>query len=432
MRFGMDDLIVIVRGDITDQEKLQERQIDAIVNAAKSTLMGSNQGVDGAIHSCIENLNKKICEELNTDFKEKTVRCPVGKAVLTSGHNLCKYIIHTVGPRFDGDGGLLNECSSSRINLLESCYLEIFKIVRNYPDIRNIAIPVISSGDYGFPFKLAVEVAIAGICNAIIEWQNKDPESFKLSSLDTIYLYIFHETPEKRENHFHCAQMALQRYKKILKKNRRIVFQSSLRAHLRYLKEIREYDEYRGYFFCAKGIRQALMIIRLFFFPWMCLKDLFGGRDWEKRRQFTEIFTISKMIFPVFILWYNLWNTGFWLVPCLIIYNMCDTITYLLVLILMSDIQRPSANIIRSIIMLFINYIEVSLDLAVLYIWYYNGRISVREAVAFGILGDQINSTLYLSGEYIFLFISKGIRFFFISLVFGYLANHMRLRKFKS
>lgn len=433
MNLGMDDILLIVKGDISDKQTLDSKRIDAIVNAANSTLMGSNQGVDGAIHNKIPDLNRRIWEELGGVQELNRMRCPRGKAVVTSGGDLCKYIIHVVGPQYDGRTGTwMDDCSSSRISTLESCYFEIVNQIRRRPDIQNLAVPVISSGDYGFPFKTAVEVAVASLCNAILEWQIQEPESFEMSELKRIYLFVYHQTPERKEDYFQCAQQTLQKYRPILKRNRRVVYQSSLVAHLRYWKEIREYDENRGYFFCAKKVRELLMLIRMVFMPWMLLKDFFGGRDWVRRRQFVELFTIGKMLFPCLILVCRLENTGLWLVPGLILYNMCDTLSYLLVLIVMSDIQRASANIIRSIMMLFINYLEVSLEMAVLYCWYAKGEMKTMEAVCMGLLGYHEMISAGEEVKYGFLLADNGIKFFFITMVFGYFASHMRLRKFKS
>lgn len=179
-------------------------------------------------------------------------------------------------------------------------------------------------------------------------------------------------------------------------------------------------------------MRELLLLVRLLFLPWMELKDLFGGRDWKRRRQFTEIFTISKAMVPLLILMFGVWDWHLLLVPGLVLYNMCDTFTYLLVLIVMSDIQRPSANLIRSILMLFINYIEVALDMAAVYVWYYKGQVNVWDAIVYGILGEQLTIPSTVTVNYAFLFLNAGIKFFFITLVFGYFANHMRQRKFKS
>ena len=104
MTLGMDHVIVVVKGDITDKKLLKKLRVDAIVNAANPTLMGSNQGVDGAIHAKLQKLKKRICKELGTDRLANRQRCGRGKAVTTSdgekGKKLCRYIIHTVGSKY--------------------------------------------------------------------------------------------------------------------------------------------------------------------------------------------------------------------------------------------------------------------------------------------------------------------------------------------
>ena len=181
------------------------------------------------------------------------------------------------------------------------------------------------------------------------------------------------------------------------------------------------------------------MIIRLLFLPGMVLKDLLGGRDWQKRRQFVEWFAIIKLLTPI-VLYISIkcgadircpviCNIVF---PVLLVYHLSDTVTYLLVLIVMADIQRPSANIIRSMIMMFINYLEVSMDMAFLYYLHHDRNILFREAVAFGLLGVQAEEEMAAIVDYTFLIADSGIKFFFASLVFGYFASHMRQRRFRA
>lgn len=84
MTLGMDHVIVVIKGDITDKKLLKKLRVDAIVNAANPTLMGSDQGVDGAIHAKLPKLKKRICKELGTDRLANRQRCGRGKAVTTS------------------------------------------------------------------------------------------------------------------------------------------------------------------------------------------------------------------------------------------------------------------------------------------------------------------------------------------------------------
>lgn len=134
------DKISIIKGDITKEN------VDAIVNAANSGLLGGG-GVDGAIHRVggIEIL--KECKEIIN----KIGKLETGKVVITSGGNLkAKYVIHTVGPIWRG--GNCNEET-----LLASCYINSLNLALE-KGIKTIAFPNISTGVYGFPQDLAVEI----------------------------------------------------------------------------------------------------------------------------------------------------------------------------------------------------------------------------------------------------------------------------------
>lgn len=111
-----------------------------------------------------------------------------------------------------------------------------------------------------------------------------------------------------------------------------------------------------------------------------------------------------------------------------ILYNLIDTITYLLALMFLADIQRPSANVIRSLVLLIINYIEVELEISAIYLLNHiemrNGT-SIREAVEF-VIHTQDNGFSWLQ------YGNKIINFFFVTVVFSYFSNHIRQRKFRT
>ena len=134
----MTERISALKGDITTLA------VDAIVNAANSTLLGGG-GVDGAIHRAAGPELYDECARLNG--------CVTGKAKLTRGYKLpAKYVIHTVGPVWSGgDRGEADQ--------LASCYRSIFKVAREH-GVRSIAIPAISCGVYRFPLDKAVEIAV--------------------------------------------------------------------------------------------------------------------------------------------------------------------------------------------------------------------------------------------------------------------------------
>lgn len=134
----MEDRIKIIEGDITKQE------VDAIVNAANTTLLGGG-GVDGAIH-------RAAGPELVAETR-KIGGCPTGEARASKGYRLpAKWVIHTVGPVWGG--GNRNED-----NLLANCYRNSFKVARDL-GVKTIAFPSISTGAYMFPLERATRIAL--------------------------------------------------------------------------------------------------------------------------------------------------------------------------------------------------------------------------------------------------------------------------------
>ena len=134
--------IELLKADITEIE------IDVIVNAANTSLLGGG-GVDGAIH---RKGGKAILDEC-IQIRNKQGGCKTGEAVITTAGNLpSKYVIHTVGPVWNGDkeekSKLLAECYTNSLNLA----------VQN--GIKSIAFPNISTGIYHFPKDKAAEIAI--------------------------------------------------------------------------------------------------------------------------------------------------------------------------------------------------------------------------------------------------------------------------------
>jgi len=140
----------VYHGDITTLK------VDAIVNAANTTLLGGG-GVDGAIHRVAGHGLIEECRTLKG--------CPTGQAKVTSAYNLpCKFVIHAVGPIWK-DGNFSEEL------LLSSAYKNSIRIASNMK-LKTIAFPNISTGIYGFPGELAARTAIAAVREVL-----KDSES---------------------------------------------------------------------------------------------------------------------------------------------------------------------------------------------------------------------------------------------------------------
>jgi O-acetyl-ADP-ribose deacetylase len=158
--------LIAVEGDITKQ------RVDAIVNAANTSLLGGG-GVDGAIH-------RAAGPELLTECR-KLGGCATGDAKATPGFRLpAKWIFHAVGPVWHGGG-------HDEDDLLESCYRRCLELAKQHK-VRSIAFPAISTGVYSFPPKRAARIAVETVREHVDE-SGLEVVKFVCFDSDTLDIY---------------------------------------------------------------------------------------------------------------------------------------------------------------------------------------------------------------------------------------------------
>lgn len=169
--------VKVVVGDITEQN------VDAIVNAANSTLLGGG-GVDGAIHDAggVEILQE--CREiLRTQLPDGL---PTGEAVITTGGRLkARFVIHTVGPIYGRHNGREAE-------LLADCYQNSLRLaVEN--NLQTIAFPAISTGAYGYPKHEAAAAASKAVQNSLLQYDTLKEVRFVFFGVTDAKTFIKHQ-----------------------------------------------------------------------------------------------------------------------------------------------------------------------------------------------------------------------------------------------
>jgi O-acetyl-ADP-ribose deacetylase (regulator of RNase III) len=167
MNTVLRDRIQVLAADIT------KLKVDAIVNAANSSLLGGG-GVDGAIHRAAGSALLEECRSLGG--------CDTGQAKLTRGYLLpAKYVIHAVGPVWQGG-------ASGEPELLASCYRSCYALVTAHR-LRSIAFPAISCGVYGYPVRHAARIAVDETVRFLSGDEHLEEVTFACFSEDIFWAY---------------------------------------------------------------------------------------------------------------------------------------------------------------------------------------------------------------------------------------------------
>jgi O-acetyl-ADP-ribose deacetylase (regulator of RNase III) len=168
MKKDRDTKIDIIRGDITKLD------VDAIVNAANTTLLGGG-GVDGAIHRAAGTELLAECRTLGG--------CQPGEAKITRGYRLpARFVIHTVGPVWRGG-------ERDEPEILANCYRSSLQLAAEN-EIKTIAFPAIGCGAYGYPIPEAAQIAVKATRNFFATEDKIDKVIFVLWSEDIYDAYL--------------------------------------------------------------------------------------------------------------------------------------------------------------------------------------------------------------------------------------------------
>lgn len=165
-----------------------------------------------------------------------------------------------MGPKSDRRKGRLDGYSSSCVGMLVSCYENVIRLVFEYPEIETIAIPVVSSGKYGFEFEYAFRIGLVTVYNELLKRKSQYRELYREINLKKIYFVVSNDN-----GNCDRARRVFDEYQTVFQKEHRAVYSKVGQSQKEALKEVNLYDEQRGYFAIAKLTRQLLIILRYFF-----------------------------------------------------------------------------------------------------------------------------------------------------------------------
>ncbi len=297
---------------------------------------------------------------------------------------------------------------------------------------KNIAIPIVSSGSYSFPFDLASKIQISSVFNWLLKLKNKNLVAYE--KIEQIYLVVF------SERDLEAYMKVFTMYRKSMMKERQLLILKTNESFDAYSKEIVYYDyKKRNYFGITRLFRLFLVKSDKIFFLSYILKKIFADTNWHTRRSFIEFEVILKTTFSSALLFIPIVNSNFKLLAIIIsIYFLMETVTYLSKLVFLSDIQNASANVLRSILLLFFNCAELNLVFAFLYKSFNvlshvesNGTAITRTSIDY-LHFSLVNSTnIPINGlGKTLVCLQTAVQFYVITIVLAYFIGNFKKIKF--
>lgn len=186
-----------------------------------------------------------------------------------------------------------------------------------------------------------------------------------------------------------------------------------------------------GYFTLAKTFRLLLILVRFCYPVSLTIRSTVRKIGWNAHKKWIEIETGLQCV---------ILNLIFWLFPlgiagccqksicAIVIYTLIDIYTYLLQIVFLADIQRPSVNVIRSVLLIGINYLSSVIGLSFLY-YQYTNVADKWTAIDFVVFGSGAETIIDRTGH-ILRYLSAGTQFFYMTLVFAFFVGHLKQRKF--
>lgn len=343
----ISDKIVIIEEQF-DESKIKENY--GIIRFSDRSLIKIN---DDKIRWFKKTKNLIKSEVKSRNQNDSAIRCEYGDVNLISIQNSDKYILNIANmpkPKNDAeknyDENNNYSCTKTYVDLIRSGYKKALdKLVR--AGCENIVVPIIEESK---DTDLILKVCVQAINNFLVKLKDEDEELY--SNIDEIKVIVLDKENINKVTSLKNSLCG----KKLSLLNKE--------SYQLYLNDLNAYDSSkRGYFGILKWLRIGLLKTEKAFPLTSYLKENFSKEDWKKRRIVLEIKTVFQVLIPA--LGIVSFNKNNWFINAIFIsvtgYFLLETIIYITKLIVLSDIQSPGASSIRSLVLVFLNYIELKL-----------------------------------------------------------------------